>query len=107
VHESDSLIEYAISCIIFHHKYDDSYKITEAAERHESELFNDSIQFLRKVALEENEIIKLKDKIEMYDFFYEGNGFKKRGLNNAIQIADYIEKLEKQITGDGENAIHD
>jgi len=39
---------------------------------------------------------ELKDKVEMYDFFYEGNGFKRRGLNNAIQIAEYINKLEKK-----------
>ena len=38
---------------------------------------------------------KLSDTVEMYDFFYEGNGFKKRGLNNSIQVADYIDKLEK------------
>ena len=40
---------------------------------------------------------ELKEEVEMYGFIYEGNGFKRRGLNNAIQIADYIEKLEKQI----------
>ena len=48
---------------------------------------------------EENEqlreqIEKLKDKVQMYDFFYEDNGFKRRGLNNSIQIAEYIDKLE-------------
>jgi len=39
--------------------------------------------------------VKLNKKVEQLEFFYEGNGFKKRGLNNSIQIADYIEKLEK------------
>lgn len=42
--------------------------------------------------------VKLRDTVEMYDFFYEGNGFKKRGLNNSIQVADYIEKLEKDLS---------
>ena len=41
--------------------------------------------------------VKLNEKVEQLEFFYEGNGFKKRGLNNSIQIADYIEKLEKQM----------
>ena len=39
----------------------------------------------------------LEDKVEMYDFFYEGNGFKRRELNTAIQIGDYIDKLEAQL----------
>ena len=43
------------------------------------------------------QIAELEGKIEMYEFFYEGNGFKKRGLNNSIQIAEYIDKLEEQI----------
>lgn len=38
---------------------------------------------------------ELQDKVEMLDFFYEGNGFKRRGLNNSIQIADYIKQLEQ------------
>lgn len=42
------------------------------------------------------QIEKLKDKVEMLDFFYEGNGFKRRGLNNSIQIAEYIKKLEEE-----------
>ena len=41
---------------------------------------------------------KLRDTVEMYDFFYEGNGFKKRGLNNSIQVAEYIDKLEKDLS---------
>ena len=40
---------------------------------------------------------KLKDKVEMLDFFYEANGFNKRGLHNSIMIADYINKLEAQV----------
>ena len=48
-----------------------------------------------KEYLEEN--TKLKDKVEMLEFFYEANGFNKRGLHNSIQIAEYINKLEAQI----------
>ena len=40
----------------------------------------------------------LEDKVEMYDFFYEGNGFKQRELNTAIQIGEYIDKLEVLLT---------
>lgn len=40
----------------------------------------------------------LEDKVEMYDFFYEGSGFKRRELNTAIQIGEYIDKLEAQLT---------
>ena len=40
----------------------------------------------------------LEDKVEMYDFFYEGNGFKRRELNTAIQIGEYIDKLEVLLT---------
>jgi len=43
--------------------------------------------------------VKLKEKVDQLDFFYEGNGFKKRGLNNSIQIADYIDELEKCKSG--------
>ena len=46
----------------------------------------------------EKENAELRDTVEMYDFFYEGNGFKKRGLNNFIQVADYIDKLEKDLS---------
>lgn len=41
-------------------------------------------------------LAELEDKVNMYDFFYEGNGFKRRGLNTAIQIGEYIDKLEKE-----------
>ena len=41
-------------------------------------------------------IKELKDKVEMLDFFYESNGFKNRSLTNSVQIADYINKLEKE-----------
>ena len=44
-----------------------------------------------------NKNTKLKDKVEMLEFFYEANGFNKRGLHNSIQIAEYISKLEAQI----------
>ena len=52
-----------------------------------------------RICAEENAetIEQLQDKVEMLDFFYEGNGFKRRGLNNFIQIAEYIDKLEKQL----------
>ncbi len=49
--------------------------------------------------------VELRKKVEQLEFFYEGNGFKKRGLNNSIQIADYIEKLEKENTGLKEKKI--
>ena len=54
------------------------------------------ICLISEIILGKKKIRKLQDKVEMLDFFYEGNGFKKRGLNTAIQIAEYIEKLEKQ-----------
>ena len=43
-------------------------------------------------------IAELTDQVCKFDFFYEGNGFYKRGLSNSIQIADYIEKLEKDLS---------
>lgn len=56
--------------------------------------------------------VKLNEKVEQLEFFYEGNGFKKRGLNNSIQIADYIKKLEKQLRtinscGDWNSDVHE
>ena len=43
----------------------------------------------------ENE--SLVDMNALHEFFYEGCGFYKKGLNNSIMIADYIDKLEAQI----------
>lgn len=40
----------------------------------------------------------LKDKIGMLDLFCGGDSFKQRRLDTFIQIADYIEKLEAQIS---------
>lgn len=39
-----------------------------------------------------------KEKEECQKFIWESVGFKKRGFVNSIQIADYIEKLEKENT---------
>lgn len=55
------------------------------------------ICLISEIILEKKKNRKLQNKVEMLDFFYEGNGFKRRGLNNSIQIADYIEKLEREI----------
>ena len=38
----------------------------------------------------------LKDKIGMLDLFCGGDSFKQRRLDTFIQIANYIEKLEKE-----------
>ena len=54
-------------------------------------------ELTKQLTEKDKQIEELKDKIEMYKFFYEVNGFKKRGLNNSIQIAEYIDKLEEQI----------
>lgn len=53
-------------------------------------------EMLAELTEKDKQIEALKDKVEMLDFFYEGNGFKTRGLNNSIQIAEYIKKLEKE-----------
>ena len=45
----------------------------------------------------QKENAKLEEKVRIKDFFYEANGFTKRGLNNSIQIAEYIDKLETEI----------
>ena len=37
-----------------------------------------------------------KEHKECQDFIWESVGFKKRGFVNSIQIAEYIEKLEKE-----------
>ena len=42
----------------------------------------------------ENE--RLKDKCQMHDFFWEGNGFDKMGFKNAIQVREYIDKLKAE-----------
>lgn len=41
-------------------------------------------------------IAYLEDRIKMHDFFWEGNGFEKRGFKNAIAVAEYIDDLERQ-----------
>lgn len=40
---------------------------------------------------------KLKDKIRQKDFFWEGCGFSKMGFNNTIQVAEYVEQLQRRI----------
>lgn len=50
----------------------------------------------KQIAKLKRENAELRDKVEMLNFFYEGNGFEKRGLHTAIMIADYIDKLEKE-----------
>ena len=40
---------------------------------------------------------KLKDKIRQKDFFWEGCGFSKMGFKNTIQVAEYVEKLQRRI----------
>lgn len=37
-----------------------------------------------------------KEHKDCQDFIWESVGFKKRGFVNSIQIADYIDKLEKE-----------
>ncbi len=37
-----------------------------------------------------------KEHKDCQDFIWESVGFKKRGFVNSIQVADYIEKLEKE-----------
>ena len=60
-------------------------------------------KYKKQIYLKEKALARIKrdnenllDQNAMYEFFYEGNGFYKRGLNNSIMIADYIEKLEKE-----------
>lgn len=59
--------------------------------------------YKKQIYLKEKALARIKrdnenllDQNAMYEFFYEGNGFYKRGLNNSIMIAEYIEKLEKE-----------
>lgn len=65
---------------------------------HEDMLPNQFEKYLRSACVHfiTEETKELQNKLEMLDFFYEGNGFKRRGLNNSIQIVEYIEKLEKE-----------
>ena len=57
-------IDHAINSIIFLHKYDESYKITKAAEEKEEELFQGSIQFLKNLSVGKDEYISdLKKRI--------------------------------------------
>lgn len=44
---------------------------------------------------------ELEEKCRMHDFFWEGNGFKKRGFKNCIQVANYIDEMEEKIREDG------
>ena len=41
-------------------------------------------------------IAELKDKIQMHDFFWEGNGFDKLGFKNAIQVREEFDKLKPE-----------
>ena len=59
-------------------------------------------EYKKQINLKEKALARIKrenesliDQNAMYEFFYEGNGFYKRGLNNSIMIEEYIEKLEK------------
>lgn len=51
------------------------------------------IAYVKKL---EQENTKLREEVDKLDFFYEGNGFTRRGLTNSIQIANYIEEIEHQ-----------
>ena len=51
-----------------------------------------------EIAMRDSKIAELTDLVNQLDFFYEGNGFYKRGLSNSIQIGNYIEKLEKDLS---------
>ena len=64
--------------------YEQGYALGES-------IANSAIESLQKKNAE------LKDKVQMWDFFAEGCGFKKRGLKTAIQISEYIDKLEAKI----------
>lgn len=44
----------------------------------------------------EAEIIELKDKCQMHDFFWEGCGFAKRGFKNTIAVSEAFDKLEAE-----------
>jgi len=59
-----------------------------------------------EIILEKKKNRKLQDKVEMLDFFYEGNGFKRRGFVNSIQIEEYIVKLEKESVKAASEIVH-
>ena len=46
---TEELIKYIIHCVLFHHDFDNSCKITEDAEEKENRLFEESILFLQHI----------------------------------------------------------
>ena len=75
-------IDHAINSIIFHHKHDESYKITKTAREKEEELFYGSIQFLKKLSVNKDEpLIKFFNQTEQ-DFIDRVKGIKKGEVSN-------------------------
>ena len=75
-------IDHAINSIIFHHKYDESYKITKVAEEKEEELFQGSIQFLKNLSVNKDEpLVKSFTKTEQ-DFIDRVKEIKKGEVSN-------------------------
>lgn len=59
----EDYIDHAINSIIFHHKYDESYKITKAAKEKEEEFFQGSIRFLKNLSVNKSDKNKNAKKI--------------------------------------------
>lgn len=65
-------------------------------EKYGNEGFTDIEEEIRKICFEDGYKECEKEQKECQDFIWESVGFKKRGFVNSIQIAEYIEKLEKE-----------
>ena len=59
--KEEELMQYILFCVIFHHKFDESYKITQDARAKEEELFQKSIDYLDKL---NSHITKLETQIK-------------------------------------------
>ena len=65
-------------------------------EKYGNEGFTDIEEEIRKICFEDGYKECEKEQKECQDFIWESVGFKKRGFVNSIQIAEYIDKLEKE-----------
>ena len=84
-------IDHAINSIIFHHKYDESYKITNTAREKEEELFQGSIRFLKNLSVGKSEShIKTFTQTEQ-DFINRVKEIKKGEVSNlTLSKADIV-----------------
>ncbi|MBO6101060.1 MAG: hypothetical protein J6P07_07005 [Spirochaetaceae bacterium] len=75
-------------------------------EKYGNEGFTDIEEEIRKICFEDGYKECEKEQKECQNFIWESVGFKKRGFVNSIQVAEYIDNLEKELKDASEKVVH-